>query len=80
MDPIRFVSTLTGLLIILSALYWAARILMVKGTDPPYLARLVFRTCRNVLHVVGEWMRNPEKRRQLWSLYVPLSLLSILEA
>ncbi len=78
MDPVRLVSTLIGLLIILSALYWAARILMVKGTDPPYLARLIFRTCRNGLHIVGNLMRNPEMRRQLWALYVPFSLLSIL--
>ncbi len=78
MDPVRLVSTLIGLLIIVSAIYWAARILMVKGTDPPYLARFIFRTCRNGLHVVGDAMRNTEKRRQLWALYVPFSLLSIL--
>jgi hypothetical protein len=46
MDLIRFVSVVAGLLIILSTFYWAARILMVKGTDPPLVARFIFRVCR----------------------------------
>ena len=78
MDLTRFVSAVAGLLIIISTFYWAARILMVKGTDPPLVARFIFRLCRNALHFIGNLMSNADKRRELWALYIPLSLLSIL--
>jgi len=78
MDLTRFVSAISGLLIILATFYWAARILMVKGTDPPLVARFIFRVCRNALHFVGNLMSNRDKRRELWALYIPVSLLSVL--
>ena len=77
MDLIRFVSVVAGLLIILSTFYWAARILMVKGTNPPLVARFIFRVCRNGLHFIGSLMSNVEKRRELWALYIPFSRLSV---
>ncbi len=78
MDLTRFVSAVAGLAIIFSTFYWAARILMVKGTDPPYVARFIFRASRNALHFTGNLMPNAEKRRELWALYIPVSLLGIL--
>lgn len=78
MDYARLVAAIMGLLVICSAFYWAARILMVKGTDPPYVARFICRICRNTLHFTGNLMPNPDKRRELWSLYIPVSLLAIL--
>lgn len=78
MDLLRLISAVTGLIVIVTTFYWAARILMVKGTDPPAFARMIFRACRNTLHVAGELMPNPDKRRELWSLYIPVSLLGIL--
>ncbi|MGC4047635.1 MAG: hypothetical protein QM758_27895 [Armatimonas sp.] len=66
------------MLLILATFYWAARILMVKGAAPPWLARIIFRCCRNGLHFVGDLMSGPKKRRELWALYIPVSLLAIL--
>ncbi len=78
MDVVRFVSAVIGLLTILATFYWAARILMVKGTDPPLLARFIFRACRNALHFIGNQMSSADKRRELWALYIPVSLLTVL--
>ena len=78
MDLMRVTSALVGLVVIFMTFYWAARILMVKGTDPPWLARLVFRASRNALHFIGDRMPSNGKRRELWALYIPVSLLSIL--
>lgn len=78
MDLMRIVSAVVGLVVIMATFYWAARILMVKGTDPPFVARLIFRACRNALHFIGNRMANLEKRRELWALYIPVSLVGIL--
>jgi hypothetical protein len=78
MDLVRFLSTIVGLVIILATFYWAARILMVKGTDPPLVARFIFRLSRNALHFIGNRMSNKDKRRELWALYIPFSLLAVL--
>lgn len=78
MDPVRAASAIAGLILILTTFYWAARILMVKGTDPPTMARFVFRASRNALHFAGERMPSDSKRRELWALYIPVSLISIL--
>lgn len=78
MEPIRIMATIIGLIVVLSSFFWAARILMVKSTDPPRLARLLFRACRNALHLMGRLIRDPDRRRQLWALYIPISLVAIL--
>lgn len=78
MDWVRTPSAIGGLLLIFATFYWAARILMVKGAAPPWLARIIFRSCRNGLHFVGNLMSSTEKRRELWALYIPVSLLAIL--
>lgn len=78
MDITRIALAVVGLLIVVMSFYWAARIMMVKGADPPYFARLIVRTCRNALHFTGNLMSDPNKRHELWSLYIPVSLLAIL--
>lgn len=78
MEPIRILASIIGLGIVLSSFFWAARILMVKSTNPPYLARLLFRACRNGLYSIGRVFRDPDRRRQLWALYIPISLVVIL--
>jgi hypothetical protein len=45
--------------------------------NPPLVARVIFRVCRNGLHFIGSLMSNVEKRRELWALYIPFSRLSV---
>lgn len=75
---IRLLLALTGAGIVIISFFWGMRILMVKATDPPHLARLVFRGVRNVMYGAGMLARDPRRRQQIWALYVPVSLLAII--
>lgn len=78
MTVIRLLSALLGISLVVLSFFWAMRILMVKATDPPRLARIVFDAVRNVMYLLGVIMRSPTRRQQIWTLYVPVSLLAII--
>lgn len=58
--------------------YWAMRLLMVPTAQTPFGARIIFRSVRNAMHVIGTFDRVQARRRQLWALYVPISLLAVI--
>ncbi len=75
---VRYLCLFGGIAIVTLAFVWATRVMMIQGSEPPAMARLVFRGCRNVLHFVSSLFRDPKKRKELQSLYLPFSLTSIL--
>ncbi len=78
---LRVAAVLIGGVLVFITFFWSLRILMVQGTDPPPVARLIFRGMRNTLLVVGGiGKRDGEYRRRVWQFYVPISLLAIITA
>ena len=77
-DLIRWISAIVGVVLVVSIFYWAMRILMVPTASTPHGARLIFRSVRNVMHLVGSFDRVQGRKRQLWALYVPISLLAVI--
>jgi hypothetical protein len=77
-DLIRWLSAILGMVLVVFIFYWAMRILMVPNASTPHGARLIFRSVRNLMHVVGLFDRVQGRRRQLWALYVPISLLAVI--
>jgi hypothetical protein len=77
-DLIRWLSAIVGLVLVVSIFYWAMRILMVPTASTPHGARIIFRTVRNLMHLAGTFDRVQGRRRQLWALYVPISLLAVI--
>lgn len=75
---IRMASTIVGMVLVVSIFYWAMRILMVQAASTPHGATIIFRWVRNGMHILGGLERLQQQRRQLWALYVPISLLSII--
>lgn len=75
---IRAGSAIVGIVMVITIFYWAMRILMVPSATTPRGARIIFRSVRNVVHLAGTIERVQERRRQLWALYVPVSLLAII--
>ena len=75
---IRVGSTIVGTVMVVFIFYWAMRLLMVPTATAPYGARVIFRMVRNLMHVIGAFERVQAHRRQLWALYVPISLLAII--
>lgn len=51
--------------------------MMVRGASPPFMARIVLRGARNILHLASSIRANPTRQHNLWALYVPFSLISI---
>lgn len=77
-DPVRLAAAIAGLALVASSFYWTSQVMMVRGAEPPYIARVVLRAARNFLHFAGTIRPNPSRRRTLWALYVPFSLIAIL--
>lgn len=77
MDPVRLIAAIVGLAVIVSSFYWTAQVMMVRGAEPPYFARIILRGARNLLHLASTIRPNPNRQRNLWALYVPFSLISI---
>lgn len=77
MDPVRFVAAIVGLALVASAFYWTAQVMMIRGADSPFFARVILRAARNLLHFAATIRPNPDRQRNLWALYVPFSLISI---
>ncbi len=79
---VRIAAVIVGFLLIVVSFFWSLRILMVQGTDPPRVARLIFRGMRNLLLIAGAvaGRKNSAYRRMVWQFYVPLSLLAIIVA
>jgi hypothetical protein len=77
-DLIRWLSAIVGAFLVVSIFYWAMRILMVPTASTPHGARLIFRSVRNMMHLVGTFDRVQGRKRQLWALYVPISLLAVI--
>lgn len=77
MDPVRLIAAIAGLVMIVSSYYWTAQVMMIRGADAPYFARIVLRAARNILHLAATIRPNPDRQRNLWALYVPFSLISI---
>jgi hypothetical protein len=75
---IRILAALFGIGLAIVSFFWAMRILMVKSAEPPRMAHVVFDGVRNVMYLLGAITRNPTRRQQIWSLYVPVSLLAII--
>ncbi len=75
---IRILCTIVGTVTVVFIFYWAMRLLMVPTASAPYGARVIFRMVRNLMHVIGTVERVQARRRQLWALYVPISLLAII--
>jgi hypothetical protein len=74
---VRVLAALGGLILIVLAFSWAMQVLTVKNADPPLLARLVFRGVRSVMYAVGNMVALRRHRQRVWSLYVLVSLLTI---
>lgn len=77
-DVIRWLSAIVGMVLVVSIFYWAMRILMVPTASTPHGARFIFRSVRNAMHLAGTFDQVRGRRRQLWALYVPISLLAII--
>lgn len=77
-DLIRGGSAVVGIVVVVSVFYWAMRILMVPTAPTSSGARVVFRSVRNLMHLAGLLVRTQQQRKQLWALYVPISLLAII--
>lgn len=77
MDPVRIAAAVAGLALVASSFYWTAQIMMVRGAEPPFMARAVLRGARNFLQLAASIRPNPIRQHNLWSLYVPFSLISI---
>jgi hypothetical protein len=76
-DPVRFLAAIVGLALIISSFYWTAQVMMVRGAEPPYFARVILRGARNFLHLASSIRPNPTRQHNIWALYVPFSLISI---
>jgi hypothetical protein len=76
-DPVRFIAVIAGLALVISSFYWTAQVMMVRGAEPPYFARIMLRGARNLLHLASSIRPNPTRQHNLWALYVPFSLISI---
>jgi hypothetical protein len=76
-DPVRFAAAIGGVVLIVYSFYWTAQVMMVRGAEPPYIARSILRGARNFLHLAGNIRPNPNRQRNLWALYVPFSLIAI---
>jgi hypothetical protein len=68
---------IAGLALVVSSFFWTAQVMMVRGAEPPYLARTVLRGARNFLHLASTIRPKRSRRQSLWALYVPFSLISI---
>ncbi len=77
MDPVRFIAAITGLALVVSSFYWTAQVMMVRGAEPPYFARVMLRGARNLLHLASSIRPNPTRQHNIWALYVPFSLISV---
>ncbi len=77
-ELIRFACALVGLVMVVGIFYWAMQVLMVPGAPMSPGVRLVFRSVRNLMRLAGQTMRVDQRRRQLWALYVPISLLAVI--
>ena len=75
---LRLGSLILGLAIVARTFIWATQVLMIKGNEPPPLARFIFRVCRSVLQVTGMIFKDSKKRKRYWALYMPVSLMSVL--
>lgn len=74
----RLLAFVAGVILIVLAFGWAMQVLTVKNAAPPPLARLVFRGVRTVMYALGNLRVFRSRRQQIWSLYVSVSLLSII--
>lgn len=80
MDFLRLASALLGIIIILVTFYWGAQVLMVRTANAPFAARMILRGSRNFLHFAGSIVSDASTRQNIWALYVPFSLVTILGA
>lgn len=78
MSAERLLALFAGIILIVLAFGWAMQVLTVKNAEPPPLARLVFRGVRSVMYAIGSLKVLSQRRQQIWSLYVSVSLLSII--
>lgn len=77
MDPVRFVAAIVGFGLVAYSFFWTAQVMMVRGAEAPYVARIVLRGARNALLLAGSIRPNAERQRTLWTLYVPFSLIAL---
>lgn len=77
MDPLRIICAIAGVVLVILTFFWSAQVLMIRGAEPPYVARGVLRGARNLLHLAGNVGRNQRRRHNIWALYVPFSLIAI---
>ncbi len=77
-DLIRILAAIIGLIMVIGIFYWAMLVLMVPTATMSPGVRIVFRSVRNVMRMIGLIRRSDRPRRQLWALYVPVSLLGVI--
>jgi hypothetical protein len=71
------VAAIVGFGLVAYSFYWTAQVMMVRGAEAPYVARIVLRGARNALLLAGRIRPNAERQRTLWALYVPFSLIAL---
>lgn len=77
MDLVRIVAAIAGIFVVACSFYWTAQVMMVRGAQPPYMARVVLRGSRNLLHLASAFRPDPIQKHSLWALYVPFSLIMV---
>ncbi len=77
MTAIRLLATVGGAALVVAAFFWAMQVLAVKNAEPQRLARLVFQGVRTLMLAAGKAVANPQRRQEIWALYVTVSLLAI---